>query len=52
MDEEFVKRVGDYFEGFELVELLGITAEEIIEAFHEKIDENKELLEEVTNYGR
>jgi hypothetical protein len=52
VDEEFVKRINDYFEGYELVELLGITTEEIIEAFAEKIGENAELLEEVTNYGR
>lgn len=52
MDEEFKKRISDYFEGFELVELLGITAEEIIEAFTEKVEEHTTLLEEVTNYGR
>lgn len=50
--DEFTKRINDYFLGFELVELLGITTEDIIEAFPHVIKENTDLLEEVTNYGR
>lgn len=47
---EFEKRVADYFEGSSyghLAEYLGITVEDIIEAFPEKIDEAEDDLLEL-----
>ncbi len=44
--DELKKRLADRFFGFELVELLDISAEEIIEAFSDKIEDNVIELEE------
>lgn len=49
---EFTKRVIDYFDPDSLVDLLGITTEEVAEAFFQKIEEQRDLLEEVMNHGR
>lgn len=47
---EFEKRISDYFDGAafgHLAEYLGVTAEDIIEAFPEKIDEAEDDLLEL-----
>lgn len=49
MDEEFKKQLADRFEGFELVELLDISAEIVIDRLEEVIEENVEYLKEVLN---
>lgn len=51
---EFEKRVADYFEGgySHLAEYLGITAEEIVMAFPEKIEEAYDDLEELMDHGK
>lgn len=46
MDVETKKRIGDYFEGFELVEYLQLTIEQVIEAFEDEIEENIDDIEE------
>ncbi len=51
MDEEFKKRIIDYFTGPELVDLLDIPVEELVELLAEQIDEKKIELEEFINYG-
>ena len=52
MDEDFKNRIIDRFEGFELVELLDISIEDIVEAFEETIRKNEEYLEEFIEIGR
>ncbi len=50
MDEELRKRIADYFDSWELVELLKLETEDILFAFEdeilEKIDDIKELMNE------
>lgn len=50
--DEFLKMLIDRFEGFELVELLDISSEEIVQAFSDKIEDNYEMLEDFLNHGR
>lgn len=52
MDEEFIKRLIDYFYGWELADLLDIDSDQIVEAFRETVEENKDMLEEVMLNGR
>lgn len=52
MDEEFRKRLIDYFYGYELVDLLDIDSDLIVDFFSEIVEENHEMLEEVMNHGR
>lgn len=52
MDDEFKKRLVDYFTGPELVDLLNIPVEELVEAFADTIEENKEELSDYISYGR
>lgn len=47
MDEEFKKRLADYFTSSELVELLDIPVEEMIDLLGETITEN---IEEIKDY--
>lgn len=47
MDAETRKRIEDYFMGFELVEFLQISVEEVIEAFEEDILENLDEIEDL-----
>lgn len=42
MSEELKKILMDRFEGWELVDFLQVTTEEVIEAFEDKIDDNLE----------
>jgi hypothetical protein len=51
MDEEFKKRLADYFEPWELTELLGIDIMDVIEAFSDKIEENYDMLQEYIYNG-
>lgn len=48
MDEELKKRIADYFDSWELVELLKLETEDIVNLFEdevlEKIDDIKELM--------
>lgn len=52
MDEDFKNRIIDRFEGFELVELLDISIEDVVEAFEEILLKNEEYLEEFIEIGR
>lgn len=49
---EFKVRVSDYFDAFDLVDLLGIKTEEIVEAFGELIEEHADMLEDYMLHGR
>lgn len=40
-------RIQDLFDVYDLVELLGLSAEDIIEAFEERIEVNKDILEKI-----
>lgn len=51
MDEEYKKRLADYFTGAELVDLLDIPVEELIELLSEYIDEKVEDINEFMHYG-
>lgn len=50
LDRETRKRIEDYFEGFELVELLDIPVEDILEAFEDLIEENIDEINETIGY--
>lgn len=52
MDDEFRKRLVDYFEGFELVELLNISIERIVDMLEEDILSQEAELRGYVNYGR
>lgn len=47
LDRETIKRIEDFFEGFELVEFLQIPVSEIILMFEETIEENLDEIEEL-----
>lgn len=49
--EDLKQRLIDRFEGFELVELLNISVEDVVEMFEETIAENIEFLEEFLTHG-
>ena len=51
MDDEFRKRLADYFTSAELVELLDIPVEELIGFLEEYIIENSEEIKDYMNYG-
>ena len=51
MDDEFKKRLADYFTGPELIELIDIPIEELIELVAEFIEDKQEELEDYINYG-
>jgi hypothetical protein len=46
-DKEFKKRVADYFDPWDLIQYLGITSEDIIEAFEAEVFEAQEDIEEL-----
>lgn len=52
MDSEFILQLIDRFEGFELVELLDISAEDVIDALWSRIEDNQEMLKEYLLNGR
>ena len=48
MDKETRAKIADYFEGFELIEFLQITVEDVIERFEDEIEEKlDDILEEI-----
>jgi hypothetical protein len=49
MDER-LKRVADFFEGWELIQLLDIPANDILEAFCDEIEDKLEALEEIMEF--
>lgn len=51
LDRELKERLKDFFEGFELVEYLQISTEDIIEAFEDEIEEVIEDVEEFMRFG-
>lgn len=52
MDEEFNKRLSDYFDAHELTYVLEIPAEDIVDAFQELIAEKRQDLEEMMVHGK
>jgi len=54
VESEFVERLKDYFDPCELVELLDkdITVEDIVYAFPDVFEQNKDVLEEFMTHGR
>jgi hypothetical protein len=51
-DEEFNKRLVDYFTSAELVDLLDVPVEELVSLLAEHIEDKKDFLEDYLNYGR
>lgn len=49
MDER-LNRVIDYFDAWDLVQLLGISTDDIVEAFGDEVEDKLEALEEVMDY--
>ena len=49
--DAFIKALIDKFEGPELVELLGLTTKQIVDAFFDKVLEAQEELEDELKYG-
>lgn len=52
MDEELRKEVADYFDAYELVELLGIKAEQIIAEFSDEVEDALDDLCEIMQVAR
>lgn len=52
MDEELRKEIIDYFDASELVELLGITAEQIVEEFSDEVEDAQEDLMDIMQVSR
>jgi len=46
LDRETKERLKDFFEGFELVEYLQLSIEDIIDAFEDEIEEHLDDIEE------
>ena len=51
VNDEFKKRLVDYFDPGELIELIGVPIENLIEIFSEEIEENIDDLTEIMNFG-
>lgn len=47
MDKEALERIADFFDPWDLVDLLGLTTKDIVEAFPEAIEEAIEDIEEL-----
>lgn len=47
MDKETKQRIADYFDPWVLVEYLGISTEDIIEAFEDEVEEKLAEIEEL-----
>jgi hypothetical protein len=50
MDNDTKQRIADYFDPWDLVELLGLTTEEIVEAFEDAIEEKLDAIEELMEF--
>lgn len=51
MDEEFKKRLSDYFTSAELVDLLDVPTDILVDLLEEYIDDKREELDDYLNYG-
>lgn len=51
MDEDLM-RVADYFEPYDLVQLLGLSAAEIVQAFEDEVRDALEDLEDIMEFKR
>ncbi len=49
MDKETKQRIADFFDGFELVEYLQLSAEEIVDRFEDEVEAALEDIEELMN---
>lgn len=49
--DAFIKALLDKFDGFELVELLGLSTKQVVDAFYDIILENQSELEDELKYG-
>lgn len=47
MDNDTRQRIADYFDPWDLVEYLGITTSEILDAFEEEIEDKLAAIEEL-----
>lgn len=52
MDEELRKEIIDYFDASELVELLGITTEQIVEEFADEVEDAQDDLADIMQVSR
>lgn len=52
MDRETRKRIEDFFEGFELVEFLQLSVEDVIDAFEDEVEEVLDEIEELMQVRR
>jgi hypothetical protein len=52
MDKEYKKRVIDYWDPDQLVAFLGVSIEEVVDAFDYKLEELEEEIREFMEYGR
>lgn len=50
MDELIKQRIADYFEAYDLVEYLGVSTMQIIEAFEEEIEAKLDAIEELMEF--
>jgi hypothetical protein len=50
MDKESKQRIADYFDPWALVEFLGLTAEQVVDAFEDEIEESINDIEEEMGY--
>lgn len=50
MDKEVKERIADYFDAWDLVELLGVPTMDIIEAFEDLIEERLDEIEELMEF--
>lgn len=52
MDEELRKEIIDYFDASDLVELLGITTEQIVEEFYDEVEDAQDDLADIMQVSR
>lgn len=52
MDEELRKEIIDYFDASELVELLGITTQQIVEEFSDEVEDAQDDLADIMQVKR
>lgn len=52
LDKEAKQRIIDYFDAWDLVEFLGISTEDVVDAFEAEIEERLDDIEEMMEYNR
>lgn len=52
MDNETKQRIADYFDPWDLVEYLGITTEQLVEALEAEVEERLDAIEELMGVNR